>query len=305
MTTCNKIGIRFIQISYGSHTMWYRDLPGFQEKLRKLHMHDDEEFWAWGSYFKSEGDYYAHLRYSFLGLTENLLAKGVEIDAVVLADPCFSARDEFCSYVENELFINSYIIQNQQIHVSENMDCVNIIRSVDIAKSLIKDGCENVLVLASEKCRKDQSHFRKYSLFSDSSLALVLSSKGECLSYEIVDVAIEEDPDPLEDTGAILTRDLDRICVEKILKNNRMSTTDVSKLFYINLYKPMVEMKVRALGFDDNAIYTDNIHLHGHCFGIDPFISMNSYFATETDPSPFMICASGRQHVGTLILRKM
>src|SRR5262249_46905668 len=160
-------------------------------------------------------------------------------------------------------------------------------------RELMASGARNVLIVAAEKMEDERTRFRKYSMFSDFCFALLLSAEIEHCDSEIVDVHLERDPNPGEDTSGILTRKLEKECAAALMARNGVGRDEVSKFFYLNLFEPIAEMKVKDSGFAASQFYTEAKDA-GHCYGADPFINMHGYFASGGNRRTHLLCASRR-----------
>jgi len=158
--------------------------------------------------------------------------------------------------------------------------------------------------VAAEKMEDEHTRFRKYSVFSDFCFALLLGAQLEHCDYEVIDAHVGKDDHPGEDTSGILTRDLEKECVDVVLARNGIRHQDVSRFFYLNLFQPIAEMKSKDTGFAVHQLHTE-VKDSGHCYGADPFINMHGYLASGGNGQAHVLCASGRAYAGVSLVRPL
>lgn len=297
------IGIRFIDFVPGLESHHYLTLPAIHDRILALGMPDEPAFWGWGNFRRSPGDYAEHLSHGFSGTRALMSSTGIAIDNVILCAPCLNDPDAFAEGVR-ALGLPGLDLVDPGIIVDH--DCVNILAAVDVARKLIDGGSRNVLILSSEKVEKETRRFKKFSLFSDYSLSLVVSADLDACDYRILDTLILPDPQPGEDTGSVLGRTLEKNCIGQLLGRNRMSVAEIDRFCYIHLYEPMYQMKGKDLGFAVGSMATGRIAELGHSYGADPFIGLLTHLTrhganTETTA---LLCASSRQYTGMALVRK-
>lgn len=296
-------GIRYIDFTPGAEAVHYRCLPDIGQRIAKLAMPDEPDFWRWGQFRRSIGDYRAHVESGFAALAAYLTRSGVSVDQVVLCAPCVNDCGEF---VEAVRALQLPGIRLDDAALVEGTDCVNLIAALDLARRQIAAGAREVLVLATEKVAKETWRFKKFSLFSDYSMAILVSADLDACRYAIVDVLVQPDPQPGQDTGSILARTLEKSCLGQLLGRNRLSVQELGKFCYIHLYEPMYQMKGKDLGFDLGRMATAGIAELGHCYGADPFIDMIRHFDAPPPAVaglPALLCASSRQYAGMALIR--
>jgi 3-oxoacyl-[acyl-carrier-protein] synthase-3 len=310
MTEMNKklsseIGLKCLDFQFGGDTCWYRDIDNVEDQISTLGLPDDASLWGWGNYKKSLGDFSEQIRTSFAKLTtEESVIAGEQIDAIIVCAPCRASVIQFLSYVKLDV-APTFNISAGDIHLIEGFDCVNLIGALDKAAQLINDGHKNVLVLAAERVESDRRRLRKYAIFSDACFSMIVSSDlGDC-DYELVDIHVEADQCPPESTDGILSRELDKTALQSFLKASGACQSDIEKCFYINLYKPISDMKLLDMGFSRRQLYQDMIQQVGHCYGIDPFWSMVSYDTNIGSLGSYMLSASSKGHVGMALVEAL
>lgn len=297
-----KVGIRYIDFIPGDRSSHYSALPNFQERIASLGMPDEPDLWRWGHYRHSEGDYREHIEAGCAQVRTFLASRATAIDHVVFCAPCIN---DCSTYVETVRSLDFPAAHCRSFEIVKDTDCVNLLAAVERARQRLADGAREVLVLASEKLAKETWRFKKFSLFSDYSMSMVISAEMTDCPYEVIDVLIRPDPEPGPDTGSVLGRKLERSCLNELLGRNRMSAADVGQFCYINLYEPMYQMKGKDLGFDIARMPTARIAEFGHCYGADPFAAMVSYFAPGDSPQklkPALLCASSKQCNGMALV---
>lgn len=296
------IGIRHLSHWLGDEAVWYRTLPQIETRLCELEIPDDEALWGWGYFRRSTGDYRAHVLEGFRDLTDCVAQERLRFDAVFGCSPCHGDPGRFVEALTLEI-LPRLDARPQSLRMVAGHDCVNLLQAVSEARALIADGCEAVLVLAAEKVDNEANRFRKYSLFSDFCLALVVSRHLERCSYEIRDVLVSADPRPREDTSAIFMRSLEDRCVRQLLARNGLDPASVSRFLYLNLYDPIAEMKARQIGFQPAQICTQLAREIGHCYGADPFIALQRLPGARATRGQTILCASGRSHAGAAVVQ--
>lgn len=296
-------GIRHIDFTPGEQMVHYRCLPDIDQRIAKLAMPDEPDFWRWGNFRRSAGDYRAHVESGFAALAAYLARSGVSVDQVIVCAPCANDCSEFIAAVRA---LQLPGIRLDDAALVEGTDCVNLIAALDLARRQIAAGAREVLVLATEKVAKETWRFKKFSLFSDYSMAMLVSADLDACRYDIVDVLVQPDPQPGQDTGSILARTLEKSCLSQLLGRNRLSVQEIGAFCYIHLYEPMYQMKGKDLGFDVGRMATAGIAELGHCYGADPFVDMINYFDAPQAAGaslPALLCASSRQYAGMALIR--
>jgi 3-Oxoacyl-[acyl-carrier-protein (ACP)] synthase III len=294
------IGIRHLSFEPGDQKTWYRDLPDIEERIRRLKIPDEEDLWNWGYCHRASDDFQAHVARGFARLTGELAAAGVEVDTVLVCGPVQSSTEELLRALDSGVLPK---IAHKGLRRVDDRDCANVMQAIADARELLRDGAEHVLILAAEKMEDEQTRFRKYSMFSDFCFALLLSSRVDECEYEILDVHVGRDENPGEDTSGILTRQLEKTCVEEVLARNGVTRKDVGRFFYLNLYEPIAEMKGKETGFTRRQLYSESRET-GHCYGADPFINMHGFIAANGGNDLHVLCASGRAHAGVSLVRR-
>ena len=112
--------------------------------------------------------------------------------------PLHSSTDQFLAALTSGV-LPKIGTREDQLRCVYDRDCVNVLQAVADARELIRSGRENVLILAAEKVEEELYRFRKYSVFSDFCLALLLERPAPALRLEILDVHIRADSDPGEE----------------------------------------------------------------------------------------------------------
>jgi len=301
MTT---VGIRHLSFTLGDQRVSYRELPDIEQRIRELNIPDDEELWNWGYCRRSSKDYPAFIVDGCGELFASLAAAGIEIDAVLGCAPLHNSTERFMAALRSGV-VPELAGSGERLRCVSDRDCVNVLQALADARDLIRSGCRHVLIMAAEKVEDERSRFRKYSVFSDFCLALVVSGQLEHCEYEIVDVQIRVDPRPGEDTSGILTRNLEKECVAGLLAEHGVAAAEISRFFYLNLFQPIAEMKAMHTGFAASQIYTAATKEIGHCYGADPFINMRTDLATGGGGHTYALCASGRGHAGAALVRRL
>lgn len=295
------IGIRHLSYWLGDESAWYRTLPDIEARMRELAIPDDEELWGWGYFRRSSRSYAGQLAGGFAGAAEYIAREHVRCDAVLGCSPCHGDSQRFVDTLRSEI-LPSIGTDGDALRMVEKHDCVNLLQAVSEAQALIDTGCEDVLVLAAEKVDDERNRFRKYSLFSDFCLALIVSSRLDCCAHEIRDVLVHPDPQPREDTSAIFMRALEEQCIGHLLTRNGCGRAQIGRFFYMNLYDPIAQMKGREIGFARGQLCTQLGREIGHCYGADPFIALQRLGSGLPGMKPDVLCASGRWHVGACIV---
>lgn len=300
----NAVGIRHIGFVPGDQRVWYRDLPDVEGQIQRLQIPDEEEIWNWGYCRRSPMDYEAHVANGFASLVAHLAAERIDVDAVLCCAPNHNSTERFVAALASGV-LPKISFGADRLQLVESGECVNVLQALGDAVALLHSGHRHVVIVASEKVEEER-RFRKYSMFSDFCLALVVTSHVEQCPYEILAVRIDADPNPGEDTGRILERRLEKECVSSLLSGRGLAPRDVSKFFYLNLFEPIAEMKGKQIGFVSSQLYTAATKEFGHCYGADPFVNLSSYLTSGGLGRTHILCASGRGSVGvSLIARRV
>lgn len=298
-----RVGIRHLSFTLGEEKIWYRDLPAIEERIQTLQIPDDEELWEWGWCRRATRDYDAHVAHGYGDVVRYVQASGVRIDAVLACGPVQHDAERFAERLSADVLpqIDGAAGRLRRI---DDFDCANALQGVADARALIASGAENVLVLAGEKLENEQIRFRSYSVFSDFTFALLLSADTAGCDYEVLDLEMGRDEQPAEDTSRILVRTLEKEIGVALLARNGISAEDVTKFFYLNLFPPIAEMKTKDSGFAARHFYSE-ARESGHCYGADPFMNLDGYFANGGGGELHVLCASGRGHAGVSLVRRL
>lgn len=297
------VGIRYLSFTPGAQSVSYRELPNVAQRVAEWGMPDEAALWGWGCFRRSAGSYREHIEAGFAPVRAHLAQSGGAIDEVILCAPCLNDCEEFVA-TTRALAWNR--VPFGLGHVVTDTDCVNILAAMDLARARIAAGAREVLILSSEKVAKETWRFKRFSLFSDYSMALIVSADLAACAYEVLDVLIEQDPNPGSDTSSVLGRPLERTCASRLLGRNEMTRKDVGQFCYIHLYTPMYEMKGKDLGFRPAEMALQSIAEQGHCYGADPFVGMQTYFAARPAAAggpAALLCASSKQCAGLALVR--
>lgn len=304
MGQLSGVGIRHLSFTFGDQKVWYRDLPDVEQRIRELNIPDEEDLWNWGYCRRSSQEYEAQVASGCAEITAYLVAAGIRVDAVLACSPFQNSGDQFADALAARV-LPRISTGGTPLRLVGTGECLNVVQALAEGCDLIRGDCEHVLILATEQVMDERHRFRKYSVFSDFSFALLLSSQVERCDYEVLDVKIRGDDDPGLDTSRILTRDLEKVCVADVLRDHDLVLEDVGKLFYLNLFEPIAEMKGKHTGFAAGQLYTELTKQTGHCYGADPFINMHSYFAAGGGGDLHVLCTSAREHAGVSLVRRL
>jgi hypothetical protein len=289
---------------FGDQKVWYRDLPDIEEQMRELNIPDDEELWNWGYCRRSSGDYDAHVAGGFTDLISYLNAEAIEVDALLVCGPIQNSTECFVGALQAGL-LPSISINPDQLRRVDHGECINVMQALAEARDLIRAGRKYALILAAEKLKEESSRFRKYSMISDFCFALLVTSEIERCDCEILDVYVRPDQNPCEDTSKILMRNLETDCVTSILTANSITSRDISKFFYLNLFMPIAEMKAKHAGFGGPQIYTEATRDLAHCYGADPFINLHAHSASGSPGETYVLCASAREYAAVSLVTRL
>lgn len=299
------LGLRRIGYRLGEEKVWYRDLPGVVEEIAELGMPDDEELWGWGYCRRSPHDYETHIGRGFEEVVADLAAQPTAIDSLVICGPFQNPTERFVSALLSQV-LPELPRPLEDRHVIEGLECVNVLQGIVTAGELIDAGRESILIVAAEKVEKEHGRFRRYSLFSDFCLALLVTRSVEGCPFQIHHAHVRADDEPRKNTSGILVRELDGLCVDEALTAQGVPIDAIAKLFYLNLYPPIAEMKGKSMGFREEQLYTAMTGELAHCYGADPFINLLSYSNENAagDGEQHLLCTSGRSSAGVAVVRR-
>lgn len=293
----NSFGIRHLSVTLGDQKIPYREIPGIEGKIKEFRLPDDPKFWGWGHFRRSSGTYEDHIARGFAESTAFVLKEDVDVDAIVICDPCRGDVARLASRVTSEILPRLQVSQ-ERLHFVSTRDCVNVLEAIEKTRSLIASGLKNVLILAAEKIEDEADRFREYAFFSDFSLALLMSGEPGACKHQILDVQIRADLIPAIDQGAVLRRNLEKECLSSLLTANKLEIKEVEKFFYLNLFQPIAELKGKGIGFKTHQLETHRCTDIAHCFGADPLISMHAFAREATSMRTQVLCASAREVAG-------
>jgi 3-oxoacyl-[acyl-carrier-protein] synthase III len=299
-----NLGIRHLNYCLGDQQVWYRELPRVEERILELAIPDDEELWGWGFIHRSTANYRDHMFAAAERALAHASAENIRIDAIVACAPCRSSAEPYLEALRASLLVAAGVSEDR-LELIEGYDCVSTIRAFEVARDLLKTDCVNVLVIVAEKIEEEHRRFYRFSLFSDFSLAMIVTGDLGVCSYAIDAIRVEADPNPREDTNGIFARSLERQCVARLLTDSSQSIRAVGKFMYLNLYEPIAQQKAMAIGFEYEQMFTSMTRKIGHCFGADPIISMDAYRTDGRPDDILLLCASGRDHAGACAVRRL
>jgi 3-oxoacyl-[acyl-carrier-protein] synthase III len=297
-----EIGIRRMDFAFGDRREWYRAIEGIDATIAGLGLPDSESFWGWGHFHRYTDDY----RGQVTEVLRDLVAAGSspQVDGIVVCAPCRLPAERllepFVADVAAGLGLSTHALR-----LVEGFDCVNIVRGLEQAGHMIADGAREILVVAAERAESEQKRFRKFALFGDACFAMTVSGDLFACEYEVLAVDVAEDPAPPESTDGVLGRKLDARLVREMLDASGCDARDVEQCVYINLYKPISEMKVLDMGFARRQHYTGTIEDIGHCYGIDPFYGLHRHAASAAPDAIYVLGASSREYAGAAVVRKI
>lgn len=297
-----EIGIKRMDFAFGDRRTWYRAMDGIEARIVELGLPDSESFWGWGHFHRYAGEY----REQVTGCLRELVAvqPTSAIDGIVVCAPCRLPAERLL-----EPFVADVAaglgLPTQALRIVEGFDCVNVVQALDEAGRMIVDGARDVLVVAAERVESEEKRFRKYALFGDACFAMTVSGDLSACEYEVLAVDVAEDPAPPESTDGVLGRKLDARLVRDVLDASGCDARDVEQCVYINLYKPISEMKVLDMGFARRQHYTGTIEDVGHCYGIDSFYGLHRHAASAAPDAIYVLGASSREYAGAAVVRKI
>lgn len=154
------------------------------------------------------------------------------------------------------------------------LDCTNFMVAVDLAKKLVSSGSKRVLIVGAESGFVDKHRICNYAAFSDFVGVISVSSDpdGKFLLHDSESYASFNDigNENIESYDAANEENF-----KNFIKNTNIKTDIVDKVYPLNLYIPLLSVKYRKIGFSDSQIYTQSVTQRGHCWGMDPFISLS------------------------------
>lgn len=297
-----EIGIKGMRFSFGDRREWYRAMEGIDARIAELGLPDTEAFWGWGHFHRYTGDYRDQVTRALYELAAQEFTSAV--DGLVVCAPCRLRSEEMLEPFTADVCRKLGASANA-LHIVDGFDCVNIIRGLEMAGRMIEDGAREVLVVAAERVESEQKRFRKFALFGDACFAMTVSADLSLCEFEVLAVDVVEDPQPPQTTDGVLGRKLDAKLMRSVLDVAGCDAGDVEQCMYINLYKPISEMKVIDMGFARRQHYTGSIEQVGHCYGIDPFYGLSLHVSSVDSDALYVLGASSRQHAGAAVVRKI
>jgi 3-oxoacyl-[acyl-carrier-protein] synthase III len=299
-------GIKSVYANIGQLSNWYRTIPNIDTHIIEIGIPDEEELWGWGTFRKFALNPVDQCRNDFSRLLDELEATNTPIDSVIICGACKWDDDQLFGLVE-ELIQGRRCLLNSALEAIQGYDCVNVLKAIDLARTKIDQGDENILILAADCVENDQYRFRRFCLFSDFTLGLVISNDIEACAYQLINTHTEADPNPITGTNEITSRNLDAEVINALLLDSGIKSDSVDKLFYINLYEPIVNMRGNEFGVGASSIYIESIRSNGHCFGADPIINLLNYCSSEPfkQDDLFLLAASSKTHVGGVVIKPL
>ena len=154
------------------------------------------------------------------------------------------------------------------------LDCTNFMVAVDLARKLVFSGSRRILIVGAESGFVNKQRICNYAAFSDFVGIISVSNEpdGKFLLHD------SESYVSFDDIGKENIDSYDAANEENFknfLENENIKPDTVGKIYPLNLYVPLLSVKYRKIGFSDSQIYTDSVARRGHCWGMDPFISLS------------------------------
>jgi hypothetical protein len=297
------LGIRHLGFRFGEERVWYRDLEGMEDSIAESGTPDEEELWGWGYCRRSPGSYAEHVARGFEEVVARVRESGEPPDRVIVCGPFQASADDFLAALEEAGTIVD-LGGAPEVEVLRNLECVNVLQALLRAEEWVRAGERRVLILASEKAPSDRARFRPWCFFSDHCLGLLVTGDTEGCRFEIERTVVLEDPDPAEDGSRVFARDLESVCVDRLLAESGIDRGGVDRFLYMNLFEPIAEMKGLETGFEREQLYLELSKEAGHCYGADPFVNLRTFCDGGGEGERFVLCASGRELTGAALVRR-
>jgi 3-oxoacyl-[acyl-carrier-protein] synthase-3 len=151
--------------------------------------------------------------------------------------------------------------------------CMNLLAGLDTAIAFVRsERYRRVLVVTVDAVADGAMPISPFALYSDGAAScMVTADEG---AYEILGCATAQQAATMDSTSQI-SSDLARAVNERLLAEASLTLPDITALFHLNLFKPIVVMKELQAGFTPGQLYLDNIPRVGHCFAADPLINLS------------------------------
>lgn len=154
------------------------------------------------------------------------------------------------------------------------LDCTNFMVAVDLARKFVSHGSKRVLIVGAESGFVNKQRICNYAAFSDFVGIISVSNESDG-NFLIHDSESYVSFDDIGKEGIDSYDAANEENFKNFLENTNIKTDMVAKIYPLSLYVPLLSVKYRKIGFSDSQIYTEGVSQKGHCWGMDPFISLS------------------------------
>lgn len=255
----------------------YKNASGFAA----ANLADNPDLWGWGNYHATDKGLLDLMVASATASLERSPVSAGEIDAVFLCSSCLDpAIGEHCGFTR-EFLVRTGLTKSQCTGVTLK-GCSTFLSVVELAASTVRAGLYgNALIVTADLVESGKDRFRPYAIFSDGAASCIVTSQITPGGLVIRATASASDSEQMF-SDAPFSDDLALATNEAALNRAGARPDDVKHLFCNNLFLPVITMKETEAGIDEEALFVDNIHDKGHCFGADALINLCDFLGDRS-----------------------
>ena len=232
-------------------------------------------------------------------------------DKIDLLIYCSAGTGEQYQQVNENLgyALKSIDLPNIQVVGQSFLGCVSIFSAIDIANELLKSGIKkNILIATSDKIIGDIVRFREFGIYSDSASAFLMSNEVD-EGFELEGCVQGSDAKLM--AGEMESNDSHfqnlQLSHQNMFSKIPYDISSIEKIFFTNIYKPLLQINTVRLGYKQHQYYIKNIQHYGHCFSSDPILNLVTYTEENeiAENSLFVLGAMALGHAGFCVIKKI
>jgi 3-oxoacyl-[acyl-carrier-protein] synthase III len=183
--------------------------------------------------------------------------------------------------------------------------CATTLSSMIMAYNLVTANVyKNVMIVAIETLPSELKRFDKFAIYSDASVAFLVSSELRS-GCDIISSTYKTSIAEILDGPGLQDPVLNKASVFQTLQQAGIKISDVEKVFSNNTFLPVKMFRERSIGFTDDQIDISNVANIGHCFSCDSLL--NYYFYPSSGPERehgyFLLFADSDGHSASVLIK--
>jgi 3-oxoacyl-[acyl-carrier-protein] synthase III len=195
--------------------------------------------------------------------------------------------------------------------------CATMLTGLQVAAALISSGRFTNVVLATCDAYSEsvptyvaqKSRFSEYYVCSDGVASCVVSSNSAA-QYGLVAIAFGSnhlllDPQTSNETGRLTYLDLLGRTSSQACREADLHRSNIRQAFVGNYFYDTADSMARAMGFNSERVFRENIPKVGHCYSADNLINLKDFCDSRGRQSGdyFALASAGVGQVGVAIVR--